>query len=427
MGKVDMMELVEELWPLRRDLVSTGLSQALRRLAQLLPLKIESYPTGSQAWTWIIPQRWEVNRAWVKADGRILIDLADNPLHVMSYSQPIDRIVGRGELLAHIHTRADQPAAVPFEFSYYRPDWGFCVEHVRLDEFQSDEYEVLIDSHFSPGNLEVGTLHIPGSSSKEILLSAHLCHPAMANDDLSGVAVLAAVAQWLLSQQDLYYCYNILIGPETIGSLAFLSRHEDLIPHLEAGLFLEMLGHDDGFSLQRSRQGESVMDKALRLALGANGRNYREGGFRQVVRNDEAVINGPGVDVPCPSLSRAAFWSEGGLPFPEYHTSLDRPEIISQERLNEAVEVVTSAITMLESNYTPRRLFRGPVFLSRYDLWVDWRQNRELNAKSEEVMHLLEGDCDLLSIAQQSGVDFHFLKEWLDCFKENGLIEVLRL
>jgi aminopeptidase-like protein len=426
MEKVDMMGLLEDLWPMRRDLVSTGLSQALRRIAEELPLEIESFPTGSEAWTWIIPPNWEVDRAWIKADGRTIIDLADNPLHVMSYSQPVNRMVSRQELLAHLHTRPDQPTAVPFEFSYYRPDWGFCVEHNRLTEFQADEYDVLIDSHFDSGRLEIGTLHIPGSSSKEILLSAHLCHPFMANDDLSGVVVLVAVAQWLLNQQNLRYGYRILLGPETIGSLAFLSQHEDQISIFEAGLFLEMLGHDDSFSLQQSRQGESIMDKALRQALMAEGLSYREGAFRQVVRNDEGVINGPGVDVPCPSLSRAAFWSEGGLPFPEYHTSLDRPDIIIGQRLDEALEIVISVITMLEANYTPRRLFKGPVFLSRYDLWVDWRKNRELNAKSEEVMHLLEGDHDLLSIAQQLGLDFHYLKDWLDRFEENGLIEKLR-
>ena len=386
---------------------------------------MESFPTGSEAWTWIIPQKWEVKRAWVKADGRTIIDLADNPLHVMSYSQAVDCVVDHEELMAHLHTRPDQPGAVPFEYSYYKPDWGFCLQHERLGELCHEKYEVLIDSQFSDGSLEVGTLHIPGESSQEILLSAHLCHPFMANDDLSGVVVLMALAEWLARLNSRRYGYRILIGPETIGSLAYFSGHEELLPNIKAGLFCEMLGHDDIFSLQRSRQGDSMMDKALCLALTANGSPFRQGEFRQVVRNDEAVINGPGVDIPCPSLSRAAPWSEGGFPFPEYHTSLDAPEIISQARLEQARDVVIAALSMIEANYTPRRKFRGPVFLSRYDLWVDWRQSRELNDKMEQVMHLLEGDLDLIDIAYELGLDFFVLKDWLDSFHQHGLIEIL--
>jgi aminopeptidase-like protein len=424
MEKVDMIWLLKELWPLRRDIISSGMSKALRILSERIPLKVESFATGSEAWTWIIPPKWEVNRAWVKAQGRTIIDLNDHPLQVMSYSQPIDGVVDHEELLAHIHTRSDLPSAIPFEYSYYKPDWGFCLQHERLNELCHDQYEVLIDSRFSDGNLEVGVMHLAGESRQEILLSAHLCHPFMANDDLSGVVVLAAVAEWLAQLKNRRYSYRFLLGPETIGSLAYLSHHEDLIQNIKSGLFLEMLGHEDMFSLQASRQGDSLMDKALWLALKATGKDFRQGDFRQVVRNDEAVINGPGVDIPCPSLSRAAPWSEGGFPFPEYHTSLDTPEIISQARLEQACDVVIAALGMIEANYTPRRKFRGPVFLSRYDLWVDWRQSRELNDKMEQVMHLLEGNLDLIGIAYELELDFQILKDWLDGFHQHGLIEI---
>ncbi len=421
---LDMMALLEELYPLRRDIVSQGHAQALRRLAQVLPLEIEGYPSGSEAWTWIIPPRWEVDRAWVKAGGRTLIDLADHPLHVMSYSEPVDRTVSRQELLDHLHTRPDQPQAIPFEFSYYRRTWGFCLQHQRLPEFKAEEYEVLIDSRFEEGELEMGVLSIPGESPREIVLMAHLCHPAMANDDLSGVVVLMAVAQALLARPRRRWSYRVLIGPETIGPIAYLSRHEDLIPNLELGLFLEMLGHDDCFSLQHSLQGDSAMDKALELALAATGQDFRQGAFREVIANDERVLNGPGVNVPCASLSRSAFWGRGQTPYPQYHTSADNPEIISPGRLAQARDVVLYALDMLEANFTPRRRFKGPVFLSRYDLWVDWRVDRQLNAKQEEVMRLLEGDLDLLGIAHRLELDFHLLKDWLERFAQYGLIDV---
>jgi aminopeptidase-like protein len=296
------------------------------------------------------------------------------------------------------------------------------VQHERLGEFDAPEYRVFIDSEFSEGELELGVWTLPGASRREILLLAHLCHPFMANDDLSGVAVLAAVHRRLAAKPR-RYTYRFLVGPETIGSLAYLSAHEQLIPRLAQGLFLEMLGHDDAFSLQRSRQEDSPLDLALELALAARGEPFRTGGFRRVVRNDEGVVNGPGVEVPCPSLSRAAPWSEGGAPFPQYHTSADTPDILDQGRLEEAAEVVLDALEMVEADYLPVRRFRGPVFLSRYGLWVDWRSDRELNAKQDEVLHLLEGDLSLLQIARRLELDFWVLHGWLEEFRRHGLLD----
>ena len=417
------MNLLEEVWFLRRDIVSEGHEKALRRLAQILPFDIEGYPSGTEAWTWIIPPRWSVGQAWVKAGGRTLINVADHPLHVLSYSQPISGTISRDELLAHLHTRPDQPAAIPFEFSYYQPKWGFCVQQDRLDEFTADEYEVFIDSRFEQGELEMGVLHLPGETEEEVVLMAHLCHPCMANDDLAGVVVLMGVAQALMNKPKRRFSYRFLVGPETIGPIAYLSRHEDLIPNMRHGLFLEMLGNDDALSLQHSLQGDAAMDRALLLALRSTGNAFREGCFREVIANDERVLNGPGVNVPTCSLSRSAYWGRGEMPYPQYHTSADSPGIINAERLEESRDVVLSALDILEKNYTPRRRFMGPVFLSRYGLWVDWREDRQLNAKQEEVMRLLEGDLDLLAIAHRLELDFGILKAWLDKFAAHGLLE----
>jgi aminopeptidase-like protein len=326
--------------------------------------------------------------------------------------------------LAHLHTRPDQPAAIPFEFSYYQPKWGFCVQHERLDEFSADRFEVLIESHFETGQLEMGVLRLPGEEEREIVLMAHLCHPCMANDDLAGVVVLLGVASELMRRPRRRFSYRFLVGPETIGPIAYLSRHEDLIPRMELGLFLEMLGNDDRLSLQHSLRGDSPMDLALLLALQASDRPFRRGRFREVIANDERILNGPGVNVPTCSLSRSAYWGRGETPYPQYHTSADSPEIIHPRRLLEARDLVLAALDILEGNYTPRRLFKGPVFLSRYGLWVDWRVDRQLNAKQEEVMRLLEGDLDLLTIAHRLELDFHTLKDWLDKFAAHGLIFV---
>jgi aminopeptidase-like protein len=215
------------------------------------------------------------------------------------------------------------------------------------------------------------------------------------------------------------------VVPETIGTIAYLANREELPPNMKLGLFLEMLGHDDRFSLQHSLPGDSPLDVALELSLRHLGFDFREGGLGEIIGNDEKVLNGPGVGVPSCSLSRSGHTGRGEKPFPEYHTSADTPAIISAERLDEAVEVVMTALDILEANYVPKRRFKGPVFLSRYGLWVDWRKDRPLKRKLDRVMHLLEGDLDLIGIAHRLGLDFFFLKDWLDGFAKHGLIEII--
>lgn len=420
----DMRALIDDLWFLRRDIACDDMSRALGWLADRLGFQVEGYESGSEAWTWIIPPRWEVERAHVKAGGETLVDLRDHPLHVMSYSQPVDRKVSREELLAHLRTREDRPGAISFEYSYYRPDWAFSVPHDWLPRFRHDEYEVLIDSRFVPGDLEVACLHLPGRRREEFVFMAHMCHPAMVNDDLSGVAVLAAAAHRLGRKKDRRFSYRFLVGPETIGTIAYLSRHEDLIPDMKGGCFLEMLGNQAPLSFQHSRSGDNQMDLALSCALKSLKTEHREGAFREVIVNDEAVLDGPGVDVPCCSLSRSGFFSRQEWPYPEYHTSDDTPDIISMDRLDEAAEVICRAVEILEQNFVPKRKFKGPVFLSRYDLWVDWRVNMELNLKMDDVMCMLDGDLDLLHIAESLDLDFFMVKGWLDKFAEHGLIDI---
>jgi aminopeptidase-like protein len=410
-----MMQCIEDLWFQRRDLVSDGFDASLDYLGKLIPLEIHAVPSGTQCWTWTVPEKWSVGEAYIEeaGSGRRVLDVADHPLHVVSYSLPVDKELPREELLRHIITNPARPHAIPFGYKYYERDWGFCLQHDRLGEFTKDRYRAVIRSSFEKGTLKVGCCTIPGETEETVALIAHLCHPAMVNDDLCGVAVGAKLAQELAQRKN-RYTYKIFFLPETIGSIAYLSTHEEIIPRVSYGIFLEMLGNDNIHALQLTRQGNTRWDRIARYVLRRKGTEFREGPFRMVVGNDEMVWNGPGVDIPTISISR--------FPYPEYHTSDDTPAIISAERLRESKELVMTMLHILDNDYVPTRTFKGPVFLSGYGLWVKLEENRELNRKMEQVMLRLEGRCSVFDIADELDLDFDYLLGYLDTYYRNGLI-----
>ena len=247
-----MIKLIEDLWFKRRDIVSSGYDESLEYISKILPLKIHEIPSGTKCWTWIVPEKWGVSEGYIEdMGGNRILDLKDHPLHVLSYSLPVDTIVTKAELMKHLHTNPKRPGAIPFEFKYYERDWGFCIQHNKLHKITKDRYRVLIKSEFKKGTLKVGDYTVKGESDDIIVLVAHLCHPAMVNDDLTGVAVLVELAKQI-SQKKNHYTYKFLLVPETIGSIAYLSQNEHLIPKLKYGIFLEMLGNDNNHALQLS-------------------------------------------------------------------------------------------------------------------------------------------------------------------------------
>jgi len=425
--------LVEELYPLHRTLVSEGTDEALEIVGRAMPAgsgyEVETYIPGEQVWTWKVPERYLVREAWVETvEGDRVIEFADSPLHLVSYSEPVELELDWAELEPHLHVAPHRPAAIPWEFKYYERSWGFCLSQERFDQLPRDRrYRVLIDSEFltAPGDgLRIGTAVIhpsggPAPGGPEMLVCAHVCHPAQANDDAAGVASAVGVAQRLAEHPlpPLSASVRFLFGPETIGSICYLARHEDLIPRLRGGVFVEMTGTDNSLILQRTRQDDSRLDRIARHVFGRRyGEGFREGAFREVIVNDDLVINGPGVDVPCISVSR---W-----PYPEYHTSDDSPAIIAEAQLQEAAEVVAEIVRIAASDWVPRRRFKGPVFLSGHGLWVDWRENPELNLAVDKLMLNLEGDCSVFEIAEKLSLDYWDTRAYIDRFREAGLVDV---
>lgn len=424
-----MEELVSALWRLPRDIVSDGYDAALCALSTQVPMTVHKYQTGTECWTWLVPEKWTCHEAWLETiDGRRLFSYEDNPLHVVSYSLPVDREVLIEELFEHLHVHPGLPDAIPFVFKYYERDWGLCCSRRLKESLRNDRYRAVIRSDFSYGALKVGEVIVPGRSSETFVLCAHLCHPAMVNDDLSGVVVGMKVMQELLKRPNLYYTYRFLILPETIGSVAYLSHQEELIPKMTGGLFLEMLGLENPHALQLSFAGDTEVDRCLSQALREFDPAGWTGPFRTIVGNDERQFNAPGVRVPMLSLSRVIQEKSSGWPYyPQYHSSQDTPELASPARLAESRDLVLKMIDAVEGNQVPVNRFQGEIFCSRYGLNIDAYGNPAGNRALFDVIFLIDGTRSVAEIARICGVSIESASRVVEELRQLGLIEYANL
>jgi aminopeptidase-like protein/aminoglycoside N3'-acetyltransferase len=420
-----MEELISALWRLPRDILSDGYDAALRALSTQVPMAVHEYPTGTECWSWLVPEKWTCQEAWLETlDGRRLFSYEDSPLHVVSYSLPVDREVSQEELFEHLHVHPGLPDAIPFVFKYYERDWGLCCSRELKDSLQDDCYRVVIRSEFSYGTLKVGEVIAQGKSSETFVLCAHLCHPAMVNDDLSGVVVGLKVIQELLTRQNLRFTYRFLILPETIGSVAYLSHQEDLIPKMIGGLFLEMLGLENPHALQLSFAGDTEVDRCLTQALKESDPHGWTGPFRTVVGNDERQFNAPGVRVPMLSLSRVMSGKSGSCPYyPEYHSSHDTPELASSAQLADSRDLVLKMIDTIEANQVPVNRYQGEIFCSRYGLNIDAYANPEGNRALFDIIFLIDGTRSVAEIARICGVSVESAHRVVEELRQRDLIE----
>jgi len=426
-----LKEIIEEMLPLHRTLVSNGTDQALDIISKYMPkesnYEIETFAPLKKVWTWSVPERYVVHEAFLETEnGERIVDFKENPLHLVSYSLPIDALLEWDELEPHLFYSDKRPNAIPWMFKFYERDWGFCLSKNVFDNLSRDtKYRAVIRSEFLTDpelGLKIGTgvIHPEGGKnpeSGEIIICAHVCHPNQANDDLAGIVTAIELAN-RLSKSPLprnSISVRFLFCPETIGSISYLSHHEEIIPLFRAGIFSEMTGNDNSLVLQRSRQDTHLIDRISLHVLREKVGEFRQGAFREVVGNDEMVINGPGVNIPCISLSR---W-----PYDEYHTTDDNLDIIHEDLLVEAADIMEEIVRIFCTNYIPRRLFRGPLFLSGHGLWVDWRTNRPLSIALEKIMLRLDGDHSIFDIASELDLDYWIVRDYIEKFRDKELIE----
>ena len=456
-----MREMVDSLWTLHRHIVSDGYDAGLDALAGQLPVTIHEYPSGTEAWSWIVPEKWMCHEAYLETlDGERLFSTDDHPLHVVSYSLPFEGEVSRETLLEHLHVHPVIPQAVPFIFKYYERDWGLCCSRELRDTLADDRYRVVIRTSSSFGTLKVGEVVAPGASDECIVLCAHLCHPAMVNDDLSGLVVGMAVMRELLARRDLRFTYRFVIVPETIGSLAWLSANEELIPLMRGGLFLEMLGRDYPHALQHSFAGDTDVDRAFATALEAADPRAWMARFRELAGNDERQFNAPGVRVPMLSLTRVVHTAEPNAYYREYHSSHDTPELVPPGSLEESRDVVLKMIEELERSVegrereqkaesrkqgrhtrqpsSPRKRgsmlpldgstvpvnrYPGEPFCSRFGVNIDAYANPEGYRALFDILYLVDGTRSVASIAAECGITVDAALGTIEELRRRGVVD----
>lgn len=417
--QLDMMELLRRVGPLNRTLASRETDRALDIILEYMPGgRIEGFPCGSKAWTWEIPMRWEVDSARIETHDEILVDYAWHPLHLVNYSQPFCAEVTHEELMAHLHTAPSRPEAIPFVFSYFSANWGFSVPHSWLSRFRSKSYRIEIKTRFEPGNMNVLSCLIPGKSKRTIVICSNVCHPTQVNDSLTGVAAAVDIARRISERSYRKYSYLILVLPETIGSIAYFANHRKHLNQAVGGIFSEMLGTNGPLVGKRTRQCTGYLDGLMEDALANFKVKHQLVNFFGGPCNDDKVMDSPGVDIPTISLTR--------YPYPEYHTSDDNLDIIDIEQLREGRDVLQIIVDNLERDYVPVLKQPGPVFLSGYGLYPDWRNKPELEPIWEsylDVMYEIDGKRSMAEISQHKEVPLEHVAYWTDVFAEKGLLD----
>ncbi len=393
-----------DLFPICRSLSGNGVRDTLAYFKKLLPdLTVIDVPSGTKAFDWTVPEEWNIADAFVaRPDGSRVIDFQSSNLHVVGYSEPVDARMSFAELNEHLHSLPDQPAAIPYITSYYKRRWGFCLSQEQRDQMSRDPttlYHVKIDSTLRPGKLTYGELIIPGSSKEEVLLSTYICHPSMANNELSGPCVATALAQWI-SSRPRRYTYRILFLVETIGSIVYLSQN---LSHLKrqviAGFVLTCVGDNRAYSYLASRSGGTLADRIAKHALFHHAPDYKSYSFLSR-GSDERQYCSPGADLPVCSVMRSKYAT-----YPEYHTSLDDLSLITPEGLQGGFDVLRKCIEALEENITYRTLNPCEPQLGPRGLYPSL-STKETTSMVSDMMDLIayaDGANDLLSIAEITG------------------------
>ncbi len=343
----EMYQLARELFPIDRSLTGDGVRRTLAVLKRELPeMTVHEVPSGTEVFDWTVPKEWAVRQAYIEDEkGNHIIDYKDLNLHVMGYSTPVDRWVDLEELKHYIYVQKGQPDAVPYVTSYYVPRYGFCMSEKQKDALLPGQYHMVIDSELFDGSLTYGELMIPGKEEKEILISTYVCHPSMANNELSGPVLAVALAKKIAAQTNRKYTYRFIWIPETIGSITYLSEHfEYMKKNTAAGFVLSCVGDDRTFSYVPSRDGNTLADRAARNVLSFYYPEYKR--YTYLDRgSDERQYNAPGIDLPVCVVCRSKYGE-----YPEYHTSLDDMNFISPKGLQGAYEVYEGILNALEYN-----------------------------------------------------------------------------
>jgi aminopeptidase-like protein/spore coat polysaccharide biosynthesis protein SpsF (cytidylyltransferase family) len=421
---------LQRLFPLCRSITGEPNRESLKILQEIIPLTICEVPTGSTVYDWTIPYEWTIRGAWIAdAHGNHMIDFKDSNLHVVSYSEPVNRIMSWSELQAHIHTHPDLPNAIPYRTSYYKRDWGFCVTHDQFTKLKNHTgpLSVVIDSDLKPGSLSYGEYLIAGRSSQEILISCYICHPSMANDSLSGVLLTAFLARHLARLKNNHWSYRIIFVPETIGAIAYCARNEAAMKKIELGFVVTTVGGPGKFGYKQSFDSSHPINAMIEEVFNEIGAEFITYPF-DVHGSDERQYSSQGFRINVATVCRDRYYE-----YPYYHSSLDNLNFVTAKQISETLAIYIQIVSKLEG----RLIYRNKIphceaMLSRHDLYpaTGGAQRPELGGRSELdlilwLLFFCDGSVDLESIADKLCVSSEILKKVADRLVKKNILDIV--
>jgi aminopeptidase-like protein len=416
----EMHQRLRELYPICRSITGPGLRETLKHVGAELPLHFTEVPTGTAVLDWEIPLEWSIRDAYIAdLDGKRVVDFRLCNLHVVGYSAPVDRIVSRKELDDHLHSLPEQPEVVPFRTAFYNVTWGFCLSEATRNQLTDEAYRVVIDSSLDQGNLTYAEHTYAGETDDEILLTTHVCHPSLANDNLSGIVVLTMLGA-LLQRTSPRYSYRLLFNPVTIGSIAWLAQHVDHLPRVAHGLVVSGVGDPGGLTYKRSRRGSATIDRAVehvftRREAPSSIEEFSPYGY------DERQFCSPGFDLPVGCLSRTPHGR-----YAEYHTSADTPEFVQAAQLADSLSALLEVLEILEgdgrfNNTMPY----GEPQLGRRGLYKAMGGHADASGMQMAILwtlNLSDGHHTLLDIANRADLPFALVRQAADALLDADLL-----
>lgn len=415
-----MMSLAGRLYPICRSITGQGLRMSLGIIAEQIPLEMFEVPTGTPVFDWTVPEEWNLELATLTdPHGKVIADTRLHNLHVLNYSEPRHEMLDLEELRSHLFSLPDRPDWIPYRTSYYTRNWGFCLPHRVIKSLQPGKYEVRINTTLSHGSLTYGECCLKGQTDDEVLFSAHACHPSLANDNLSGIVVAVALAQWLMNQKH-RYTYRFVFAPGTIGALCWLANNRTTVRRISHGLVLSCLGDSGSITYKRSRQGSAMIDRIVEHVLKEQASDYQVRDFVPY-GYDERQYCSPGFNLPVGVLMRTPYGE-----YPEYHTSADNLDLLNPQSLEHSLSVLQKIVQVIETNrryvnlspYGEPQLGKRHLYSSTggapkspgYEMALLW------------MLNYSDGQHDLLDISMKSGLPFVTLVSAADRLKEASLL-----